>query len=415
MATPKLRFKEFSSLWKKNKFSECFDFHMTNSYSRAKLSGQGDVMNIHYGDIHTKFSTLFDVAKESVPFITSKTDCLKIKKDQFLRIGDLVIADASEDYEDIGKTLEVINLNGKQVVAGLHTYIARPNETYATGFFGYLMQTEKVRKQIKVLATGISVLGISKTNLNKLDLDLPPLKEQTKIATFLSAVDTKIDELTQKHELLTDYKKGMMQQIFSQKLRFKADDDSDFEDWKEISLIDFLEFNPRPIKKPEDNYHALGVRSHFKGLFNKFSSDPQKNSMDTLYEVKENDIVVNITFAWEGAVAIAESEHSNGLVSHRFPTYICNIDKVNRQFFKYVFTQKRFLSHLQLCSPGGAGRNRVLNKKDFLDISFNAPCLKEQNKIADFLSNIDQKIDNIAEQIDHAKTWKKGLLQQMFV
>ena len=137
--------------------------------------------------------------------------------------------------------------------------------------------------------------------------------------------------------------------------------------------------------------------------------------MDTLYRVKENDVVVNITFAWEGAMAVAESEHDEGLVSHRFPTYLCDTNKVNLNFFKYRFTQKDFLSHLQLCSPGGAGRNRVLNKKAFLEISFYKPCLEEQTKIANFLSAIDQKIEVVAQQIEQAKQWKKGLLQQMFV
>tara|TARA_R110002124_G_scaffold263665_1_gene430037 strand:+ start:1066 stop:2316 length:1251 start_codon:yes stop_codon:yes gene_type:complete len=214
----KLRFKaddgsDFED-WKESKFSECFTFHMTNSLSRAKLSEQGDVMNIHYGDIHTKFSTLFDTTKEEVSFIKNKTDTLKIKSDQFLQIGDLVIADASEDYNDIGKTLEIINLDGKKAVAGLHTYIARPDQIHATGFCGYMMQSAKVRKQIKVLATGISVLGISKTNLNKLDLAIPSLPEQTKIANFLTAIDQKIDNVAEQIDQAKTWKKGLLQQMF---------------------------------------------------------------------------------------------------------------------------------------------------------------------------------------------------------
>jgi type I restriction enzyme S subunit len=214
----KLRFKaddgsDFED-WEESKFSECFTFHMTNALSRAKLSEQGDVMNIHYGDIHTKFSTLFDTTKEEVSFIKNKTDTLKIKSDQFLQIGDLVIADASEDYNDIGKTLEIINLDGKKAVAGLHTYIARPDQIHATGFCGYMMQSAKVRKQIKVLATGISVLGISKTNLNKLDLAIPSLPEQTKIANFLTAIDQKIDNVAEQIDHAKTWKKGLLQQMF---------------------------------------------------------------------------------------------------------------------------------------------------------------------------------------------------------
>lgn len=200
--------------WKETTFSQSFNFHMTNSCSREKLSEQGEVMNIHYGDIHTKFSTLFDASKEIVPFLKDKADCLKIKEDQFLQVGDLVIADASEDYKDIGKSIEIVNMENNKVVAGLHTYIARPSQPHALGFYGYMMQTNRVRKQIQVLATGISVLGISKTNLGKLIIELPSLDEQAKIANFLSAIDQKIDNVAAQIDQAKDWKKGLLQQMF---------------------------------------------------------------------------------------------------------------------------------------------------------------------------------------------------------
>ena len=200
--------------WEEVKFSGIFKFHQTNSYSRALLAEYGEIMNIHYGDIHTKFSMLFDVNKESVPFLNDEVDTSKIAKEQFLKVGDLVIADASEDYKDIGKSIEVISLNNQKVVAGLHTYIARPVKPFALGFCGYMMQTFPVREQIKKLATGISVLGISKTNLGKVELKVPSLEEQTKIANFLSAIDQKIEVVAQQSEQAKTWKKGLLQQMF---------------------------------------------------------------------------------------------------------------------------------------------------------------------------------------------------------
>ena len=213
-----LRFKaddgsEFGE-WEEVKFSGIFNFHQTNSYSRALLAEYGEIMNIHYGDIHTKFSMLFDVNKESVPFLNDEVDTSKIAKEQFLKVGDLVIADASEDYKDIGKSIEVISLNNQKVVAGLHTYIARPVKPFALGFCGYMMQTFPVREQIKKLATGISVLGISKTNLGKVELKVPSLEEQTKIANFLSIIDQKIEVVAQQIEQAKQWKKGLLQQMF---------------------------------------------------------------------------------------------------------------------------------------------------------------------------------------------------------
>ena len=200
--------------WEEVKFSDIFNFHQTNSYSRALLAEHGEIMNIHYGDIHTKFSMLFDVTKEPVPFLNDEVDTSKITNEQFLKVGDLVIADASEDYKDIGKAIEVISLNNQKVVAGLHTYIARPVKPFALGFCGYMMQTFPVREQIKKLATGISVLGISKTNLGKLELKVPFLEEQTKIANFLSAIDQKIEVVAQQIEQAKQWKKGLLQQMF---------------------------------------------------------------------------------------------------------------------------------------------------------------------------------------------------------
>lgn len=213
-----LRFKaddgsEFGE-WEEVRFSDIFNFHQTNSYSRALLAEHGEIMNIHYGDIHTKFSMLFDVTKEPVPFLNDEVDTSKITNEQFLKVGDLVIADASEDYKDIGKAIEVISLNNQKVVAGLHTYIARPVKPFALGFCGYMMQTFPVREQIKKLATGISVLGISKTNLGKLELKVPFLEEQTKIANFLSAIDQKIEVVAQQIEQAKTWKKGLLQQMF---------------------------------------------------------------------------------------------------------------------------------------------------------------------------------------------------------
>src|SRR5690606_14830909 len=145
---PKLRFKSFAERWKKIAYGDIYTFYTTNSYSRDNLNYEaGLVKNIHYGDIHTKFSTLFDIQKEHVPFINTEIDISKIKEESYCQEKDLVIADASEDYADIGKTIELVNLNNEKVVAGLHTFLARPNKyEMAKGFAGYLVQTWNVRK-----------------------------------------------------------------------------------------------------------------------------------------------------------------------------------------------------------------------------------------------------------------------------
>lgn len=414
---PELRFPEFEEEWKDNLFGSFYEFMQTYSFARNDLNYEtGEIKNIHYGDIHTKFNNNFIAEKEDLPFINHEKIPSKIDENNFCRIGDLVIADASEDYNDVGKTIEIRSLGENKILAGLHTFLARPiKNKIAIGFMGYYLQTSYLKLQRMKLATGISVLGISKSNLKKVRINLPSNPEQQKIASFLTSVDERIQQLTKKKELLEKYKKGIMQKIFSQQIRFKDDDGNDFPDWGMMKLIQFLKPTIRKTNKPNSNYLSLGIRSHGKGLFHKPNFDPEKIEMDFLFRVMPKDLIVNITFAWEGAIAIVADEDKYGLVSHRFPTYVFDEKKVLHKFFRFIITSKKFIYQMDLISPGGAGRNRVMSKTDFLKIKWNIPCIPEQQKIADFLSSIDKKIEAVITQLEKTKEFKKGLLQKMFV
>lgn len=186
------------------------------------------------------------------------------------------------------------------------------------------------------------------------------------------------------------------------------------EEWKAKELGEFLEQKTREIPKPNTPYKAIGIRSHFKGTFQKPDSDPDKIAMEKLFVVKQNDLIVNITFAWEGAVAMATEQDNDGLVSHRFPTYLFDEQKVSREYFRYVFPTKRFKYILTTISPGGAGRNRVLNKKDFLKIEIKLPALAEQQKISNFLDSVNKWIDSLKAQKEKLAVYKKGMMQKIF-
>ncbi|MEP0961031.1 MAG: restriction endonuclease subunit S [Roseobacter sp.] len=201
--------------WEEKRLGEMFYWHKTNSLSREKLNYEdGEAQNIHYGDIHTKFQASFKQAVETVPYISDGALSKDIAEDELCKVGDLVIADASEDYEDIGKAIEIIELTDTPLVAGLHTYIARPKGDVVTGFSGYLFRCAEMRKQIMTIAQGVSVLGISKTNLEKLLLALPHPDEQQKIADALQAMDAKIAAVAGQVAKMEDFKKGLLQQMF---------------------------------------------------------------------------------------------------------------------------------------------------------------------------------------------------------
>ncbi len=139
------------------------------------------------------------------------------------------------------------------------------------------------------------------------------------------------------------------------------------EPWEQCKLGELVTQVIREIDKPNEPYWKMSVRSHAKGTFRQFVDEPQKVAMDKLYVVHEDDLVVNITFAWEHAIAVASNEDTGMLVSHRFPMYRAD-GKSDIKFLKYLVSQEYFRRKMDLISPGGAGRNRVLSKSEFLKL-----------------------------------------------
>jgi type I restriction enzyme S subunit len=216
----KLRFKDEDGrafgAWEEKRLGDLYEFKVTNSFSRENLNYEnGTVKNIHYGDIHTKFSTLFDITKERVPFINEDIALGKIKPENYCIEGDVVFADASEDLNDVGKSIEVVNLNGEKLLAGLHTLLARKSgEAFYTGFAGYLFKSSGVRVKIQKEAQGSKVLSISTTRMVNIKVSVPSVEEQAKIAGFLGAVDEKLAQAKAKLDAVKQYKQGLLQQMF---------------------------------------------------------------------------------------------------------------------------------------------------------------------------------------------------------
>jgi len=216
---PKLRFPAFRDApgWEVKKFEEIYSFKRTNSYSREMLDlEKGTIKNIHYGDIHKKYPSHFNIEKEHVPYVIESSLIEKINQDEYCREGDLIFADASEDIEDVGKCIEVILLNNEKIISGLHTILARQKtERLVIGFSGYLFHSYVIRDQIRKESQGAKVLGISRGRLAGIDVCFPKgKKEQQKIADCLSSIDELIAAEGQRLKALREHKKGLMQQLF---------------------------------------------------------------------------------------------------------------------------------------------------------------------------------------------------------
>lgn len=422
---PKLRFPEFENEWKPFEFGKLYEFISTNSLSREVLNyDSGEVKNIHYGDIHTKFKTHFYIEKELVPFINSEVDLTKISEYNYCREGDLVIADASEDYNDIGKSIEIINLNDEVVLAGLHTFLARPvSSNTLIGFTSNLLKSWKSRKQIMTIAQGTKVLGLSTSRFSKVIVDFPTLPEQQKIASFLSEVDAKIQQLKKKKELLEQYKKGMMQKLFSQELRFKDENGNEFPKWEKKRLGE--------VKKDArlggnyDNYETISDAPLIKmGNLGRGSINLDKvqylkkgDDFDKADILKKGDLLFNTrnTLELVGKVAIWKEElpfalYNSNLMKIEFDESI----ESSNHFMNYLLNTHSSYAQLKSFATGTTSVAAIYGR-DLWQFKLLLPCKEEQTKIASFLQSLDEKISQVDTQLTKAETWKKGLLQQMFV
>ena len=193
-------------------------------------------------------------------------------------------------------------------------------------------------------------------------------------------------------------------------VRFKGFTD----DWVELPLKDILIENQIPVKAPDGEYIRLGIRSHAKGTFHEVVPAGKGLDVDTMYMVEADNFIVNITFAWEHAVAITNEDDAGKLVSHRFPQY--KFQKIfSPQFFQYSILDSKFRYNLELASPGGAGRNRVLNKNSLLNITRNCPTtLDEQTHIGTLFITLDKLVSLHQRKLDQLTAFKKAMLGKMF-
>ncbi|MCH5200991.1 MAG: restriction endonuclease subunit S [Oscillospiraceae bacterium] len=416
MAEPKLRFRREDGTnypeWKNIIFAETFSPLNNNTFSRDMLSDNGEVYNIHYGDILVKFGEVCDIQSAIIPKVNVNIDTSKFDK---LRDGDIIIADTAED-ETVGKAIEIYHVGNNKVVSGLHTMACRPNIDFFPKYLGYYINSPSYHNQLIPFMQGIKVTSIGRKNIADTIICFPKnLEEQQKIADFLTTIDEVIAQSEAEVQNLEQQKKAAMQKIFSQEVRFKREDGTEFPKWETVALGEIVEPNIIPVDNPRSNYVKLAVRSHCKGTFHKqITNESDGLDIDKMFLVEANNLIVNITFAWEHAIAITKPEDNGTYVSHRFPQYKF-INNNLPSFYEYVIKKPKMKYEMGLCSPGGAGRNRVLNQKDFMKILMVRPCPEEQQKIADFLSAYDEAITYAKHELDKWKELKKGLLQQMFV
>ena len=395
--TPQLRFPEFSGDWEEKKLSDISDVRDgTHESPKYVLDG--------------------------FPLITSK-NLLSNGSIDFENIN-LV---SEEDYTNINKRSKV-DIN--DILFGMIGTIGNPVIVKETGFaiknvalikqqkellnkfMIFYLSGNSIAKQFYIENTGGTQKFLALGVIRSLKIKFPPDTEQQKIAAFLTAVDNKIEQLSKKQALLGEYKKGLMQQIFSQATRFKADDDSEFPDWEERVLGDYLAHKSKKNKNNEvDLVLSVSNKKGFITQDEQFDGYQVASKDLTNYKIVEKgEYAYNPSRINVGSIARLKN-NTIGIVSPMYVVFkLKNLDSI---FFDNLY-QTHLFKHLIKVGCSGSVRDS-LNFNDMADFVFSFPSLEEQAKIANFLSSIDSKIEQVGKQLDESKQFKKALLQQMFV
>jgi type I restriction enzyme S subunit len=278
----------------------------------------------------------------------------------------------------------------------------RPNpDLIEAEYLFQLTQSPLYERWLKVMLRAGAQPNINATEYASLVIAVPPMAEQRRIAKLLRTWDEAIE---------------IVEQLIAAKVatrNFRFQELVFGPNWPKCTIGSVIKAVSRPIPTPTSSYTALGIRSHGKGTFHRTIDRPDEIDMDTVYRVGARDLIVNITFGWEGAIALAKPEDEGTYVSHRFPTFEINETKIKREFIGYAIKAPRFVHALGVASPGGAGRNRVLSKDEFLKIAIPLPPMPKQVKIADVLVLSEHEIDLLTQRRQALVTQKRGLMRKL--
>lgn len=394
MNVPKLRFKEFSGEWDRYYISD-----ITTKVGSGSTPKGGQQVYQSTG----------------VPFIRSQN----VNNDRLILSDVTYISDTIHNQMKGSwvKPLDILlNITGASIgrscVVPLdfqignvnqHVCIIRLNDQFSSNFIQSYLSSDRGQEKVLSSQVGGGREGLNFQAIRKFELAIPLIPEQTKIASFLTAIDDKIAQLTQKHELLSQYKKGVMQQIFSQQLRFKDDNGEEFGEWDEVTIGDFFTVTRGQVlaanqtKENKDKEYFYPV----------YSSQTKKNGLMGYY----------YSYLYEDAITWTTDGANAGDVKFRsgkfYCTNVCGVLLSNKGLANQCVAEiLNTITHKYVSYVG----NPKLMNNVMASISIRIPSeITEQTKIANFLSSIDQKIEQAAAQLDAAKQYKRGLLQQMFV
>ncbi len=374
--------------WSVFSIGELFDYLPTASNSRADLGHTGTVSYVHYGDIHTRFHHFIDFCSDEVPRLLANKNVTVPR----LRDGDLIVADASEDEAGVGKSVEIRNLGATEAVSGLHTFLLRAkNEKTRAGYRGYLLEKTPVKIQLRRLATGLKVFGISKRALRDIRIPLPPLSEQRAIAEVLSDVDGLIQSLDALIAKKRAIKQATMQQLLTGKTRLPGFSGA----WETKRLGEIVSIRKgQPITESSLTPGIVPVVAGGKkpAYFHNYANRAGKT------------ITVSASGAYAGYVAYWDRPI--------FASDCSTISDAPNYSIKYIFYQM-LLRQEQIYRAQTGGAQPHVHGKDLAPLVIAIPPIREQRAIATILSDMDAEIAALERRRDKTSAIKQGMMQQL--
>ena len=406
--------------WDIQSYDELFSFLSTATYSRSQLSRHEKVQYLHYGDIHTKYDHHIDFSKHRLPSISDEL----VKSYAKLKDGDIVMADASEDYSGICKSIEVLNIEDKQAIAGLHTFLLRDtSESFVNGFRGYISSSSILKQQYDQYATGMKVYGVSKTNLKKILIPIPPKPEQKAIAKALSDVDTLIASIEQLIEKKRLIKQGAMQELLTGKRRlpgfevkkgYKQTELGEIpEDWEATKMGDVIAKiigggTPSRAKSEYWGNEIPWITVKDFATFNPniaqeyITKKGLENSSSHL--IPKGILITSTRMAIGKAVIYNVPVCINQDLKALFPNIA-----IDTKFLYYWFENNaKTLEEL-----GSGSTVKGLSLSDLKKVLLSLPSKQEQQAIATILSDMDSEIEALEAKLQKTRETKEGMMHEL--
>ncbi|WP_040029787.1 restriction endonuclease subunit S [Staphylococcus cohnii] len=393
---PILRFSEFENDWEKDKLNNLGDFTSGGTPLKSNLDyWNGDIPWITTGDIA-------NLRKENINnFITEKA--LEESSAKLIENRAILIAMYGQ-----GRTRgmsAILNFN-----AATNQACAIFQTDFDINFVYYFFQ--KSYKYIRSLSNDGSQKNLSLNLLKEIQLNYPSKMEQNKIGEFFSKLDCQIELEEQKLAKLEEQKKGYMQQIFSQQLRFKDENGNEYPEWEEKKLGDILERGNKDKVNEIGKYRRLTISLHGKGLY---EVKQERKTKDTrpFYQRFEGELIIGKQNFFNGSIAIVTREFNGFICSNAIMSYKIS-NHMNRTYLLEYLLQNDFLRKNEYLADGTG--QKELSEKKFEELEIKLPnSINEQQKIGVFLERLDNLIEKQSNKLELLKQRKKSFLQKMFV